>query len=98
MRFEQLVRQDCRLRTLQILANTPGYGLNARIIKTALGQLNHTPSTDLLNNDLNWLEEQGLVTLTEVSGLKVATLTERGADVAAGRSKIDGIAAPGPGE
>jgi hypothetical protein len=46
------------------------------------------PSRDQIKSELRWLEEQGLVTVEDIETVLVARLTERGADVAAGRAIV----------
>ncbi|MGD9638372.1 MAG: ArsR family transcriptional regulator [Alphaproteobacteria bacterium] len=71
--------------------------MNDSILQTALNQVGHNVSRDVLRSELAWLEEQGLVKVEVVlDHIHVAELTTRGLDVAEGRSKIPGIKRPGP--
>ncbi len=47
-------------------------------------------------HQLAWLAEQGLVENDDMGGLVVATLTQRGADVAQGRVTVPGVKRPTP--
>ncbi|MYE14520.1 MAG: ArsR family transcriptional regulator [Gammaproteobacteria bacterium] len=96
MKYDERVRRDQRLVTLQLLERAEGYDLNASILRSALAEFGHRPSADALRAELQWLAEQGLITVREVVGLQVATLTERGADAAAGRATVPGVARPTP--
>lgn len=96
MSFEQHLREDRRLVILQLLSQANGYDLSATILKTALQSFGHRPSTDQLNGELAWLEEQGLVTTTQAGSTVVAKLTARGEDAAKGSASVPGVKRPGP--
>lgn len=51
---------------------------------------------DQIRTDLTWLREQGFVTIRDTAGVMVATLTEAGGEIAAGRRTDPGIAKPSP--
>lgn len=90
--------QDAHLRlaVLRLLEGAPGYQANDSVIASAIGSLGFTCTRDQLRGHLVWLEELRLVRLADLGALKVAELTERGADVAAGRSTIAGVQRPSP--
>lgn len=94
--FAEILTQDLRLVILRTLEQDQGYDLNESILHTFVSQLGHNPTRDALRTQLFWLREQGLVTLKEVVGVQVATLTERGADVATGRATVPGVKRPSP--
>ena len=96
MKYDERVRRDQRLVTLQLLEQAEGYDLNAAILRSALAEFGHRPSAAALRAELGWLAEQGLITVRDIGALQVATLTERGADVAAGRATVPGVARPAP--
>lgn len=96
MKYDERVRRDQRLVILLLLERAEGYDLNASILRSALADVGHRPSADALRGELAWLEEQGLITVRDVGMLQVATLTERGADVARGRATVPGVARPAP--
>jgi len=96
VKFADLVDADRRLVILRALEEDPGYDLNEYVLQSVLEALGHTVSRDRLRADLAWLEEQGLVTVDEVAGVKVAKLTGRGSDVAAGRAVVPGVKRPRP--
>lgn len=88
---------DRRLAILRFLHEDPDYRLNDSLLASALEAIGHGASRDVLRTDLAWLMEQGLVTVEEVMrSLHVATLTERGADVATGRAVVPGVKRPSP--
>ena len=93
-----------RLAVLQVLAEAGEYRHNEHVIRSALEVFGIAPSADALRGHLAWLDEQGLVAVEYVvaprdgdPGLCAARLTERGADVAAGRARVPGVARPRPG-
>lgn len=98
MSFADHVAADVRLRILRTLEEDAGYDLNEHVLAAALGALGHSLSRDRLRGELAWLVEQGLATVTDVSGVHVARLTARGADAALGRALIPGVARPRPGD
>jgi len=96
--FQKLLDADRRLVILRALQEDSGYDLNEYVLQSILEALGHTVSRDRLRADLAWLEEQGLISLSDVAGVKVAKLTSRGSDVAAGRTTVPGVKRPRPGD
>jgi len=94
--FIQLLAADIRLVLLRLLNEGTGYALNDSILRAALAEYGHNLSRDRVRTELRWLEEQGLVTLETVGTVLVATLCARGADVATGAARVDGVKRPGP--
>lgn len=93
--FAQFLREDQRLVILRVLAELPSYKTNSSMLVTLLDRFGHTPTRDQVKTELLWLAEQALVTVEDVSDILVATLTERGADVAKGRARVPGVKKPG---
>ncbi len=94
MNYSDFLRHDQRLVLLRILLEMPSYKANSSVLANMLSQLGHSVSRDLVKTELRWLSEQGMLVLQEVASVLVATLSERGQDVAEGRSQVDGIARP----
>ena len=94
--FNELIDSDRRLVILRILEEDAGYSMNESLIQSFLEALGHTVSRDRVRTDLQWLQEQGLVTIEEVVSVQVATLTPRGSDVACGRVTVPGVKRPRP--
>ena len=94
--FADYLRQDQRLVMLRILSELPQYRANSSVITSLLGEFGHHPSRDQVKAELAWLGEQGLVKVEDIGSVLVVTLTERGADVAAGRASVPGVKKPGP--
>lgn len=90
--FAQLQAEHRRLSTLHFLDAAPGMALNAPLIRSALESVAVLASLDQVEADLAWLAEQLLVTLERVGNVTVATITERGRDVAAQRASVPGVA------
>lgn len=89
--------EDRRLSVLLVLAQTPGYSANAFLLRDAIGQIyGHSASIDQVRTDIAWLAEQALVTARAMGEVMLATLTTRGADVAAGRASVPGVKKPMP--
>lgn len=97
MNFTQLLAADRRLVILRLLSAAPQYTLNAFVLRPGLEAVGHSVSADQLATELAWLAEQGLVELEAVVDVAVASLTARGADVAAGRVVTPGVKRPEPG-
>ncbi len=97
MRYRDHLAEAARLAVLQILSEAGEYRHNEHVLHAALGAAGIALSADALRGHLAWLEEQGLVAVECVVGLRLARLTERGADAAAGRARCPGVARPRPG-
>ncbi|QIH08934.1 MULTISPECIES: hypothetical protein [unclassified Pseudomonas] len=93
--YAEFLRQDYRLVILRLLGEMGGYRANSSVLTMALDSYGHTLSRDQVKTELHWLAEQGALTLADVGPVLVATLTERGQDIAAGRARVPGIKRPG---
>ena len=96
MNYRQLLREDQRLVILRGLNEMQGYTANDSIIHTILDQYGHQISRDQVRTHINWLSEQGMVEIEKIGETQVVTLTGSGADVAQGRSNVNGIKRPLP--
>jgi len=96
MSYAKIVSEDIRRKILDILESDPAYSHNEGIIQQALGYVGHKISSDKLRTELAWLNEQGLVSTDDVSGVVVAKLTNRGEDVALNRGNAPGVARSRP--
>ena len=92
-----LIIADQRLALLQALVACNN-DANQNILQTCLAQYGHNISMDLVRNHMLWLEEQGLVRISrlDTDRLFVATIIQRGLDVANGLSVVDGVKKPNP--
>lgn len=93
--FHDRLTEDRRLVLLRLLADLPGYRSNSSVLTSLLDGFGHTVSRDYVKTQLHWLDEQGLVAVADLDGLKLVTLTERGHDIARGLSTVPGVARPG---
>jgi hypothetical protein len=97
MSYQQHITEDRRLSILLLLAESTGYEANEELLRTLLAQVfAHVVSIDRLRTDIDWLSEQGLVRHRAAGGLRIARLTTRGGDVAAGRATVTGVQRPRP--
>ena len=97
MSYRDLIAADLRLVILQALEQDPDYSHNDAVLQRLLAAVGHAVSHDRLRTELDWLAEQGLITVEEIEGLLVSKLTTRGEDVALGRTRVSGVARPRPG-
>jgi hypothetical protein len=93
--YAEYLRQDIRLVILRLLVEMTAYRANSSVLTMALDSYGHTLSRDQVKTELSWLAEQGALTLEDVGPVLVATLSERGQDIAAGRARVPGIKRPG---
>lgn len=93
----EAVREHLRLVLLRILCDLPAYrGHQSLLRDLAEGQGLVLP-VDIVRAQPAWLSEQGLIALAPASDHKViATLTDRGHDVASGRASHPGVKRPAP--
>lgn len=94
MPFSNAVSEDIRLAVLEVLEEDPGYSHNEDVLQRAVGYLGHQVSADRMRSELSWLQEQGLVEISEVGPIWVAKLTSRGEDAALGRARVPGVRRP----
>ena len=87
---------DARLVMLRCLAASSGRAANESLLCEQVAQWGHVVSADRLRTELQWLAEQRLVEIREIGGVAIATLTQRGLDVANGRAVVPGVRRPGP--
>lgn len=96
--FAQHLAADRRLVILRVLLDSTVYTTNEYMLHDVVGKLGHRVSVDTLRADLSWLAETAqLVTLTNVAGVCIATLTQRGQDVAEGVATVPGVKKPRAG-
>lgn len=96
MGYENILQKHLRLTLLRSLKDDPGYTMNESMLTDISEHYGFNPSRDNVRTELSWLKEQGLVTIDDGSGIMVATLTQRGEDVARGRATVPGVQRPSP--
>lgn len=93
---KDIFTKDQRLVILRSLVEA-GYDANESILDDCLALYGHKISRDLVRTHLNWLEEQGLVKIERLgNGFMIASITQRGVDVANGEAVVDGVKRPSP--
>jgi len=98
MSLADVKQEDRRLLTLKALATGNDYSISDHVLRGLLGEFGHHLAMDVLHADLAWLQDVGLLNIEKVGQMAIATITQRGADVAEGRAVIPGIRRPRPGE
>ena len=94
--FAELLTADIRLVILRALAEDLGYSHNESILHAVAKKFGHNVTRDVIRTQLAWLQEQSLVTLETVGDIYVATITQRGVDVAGGAGSCPGVKRPSP--
>lgn len=97
MSYSDYFAKHLRLVILRLLTEASEYRLNSSVLTDAANAHGLAATRDQMRGELAWLAEQGLITTDEpTAGLIVATLTERGADIAAARGQHPGVQRPTP--
>ena len=92
--FADRIASALRLVVLQVLAAAAQEGVpdvNDAILRSAACEFGPAPDIGMFQASLDWLAEHELITIRTVGEFRVAALTERGADVAAGRATVAGV-------
>lgn len=95
MTYAQDIAVARRLAILLVLYFTPGYTLSRAALRDQVGRTGYVTSTDLMATECAWLAETGLIEQLELDAVR---LTDRGEDIALGRSQTPGVRRPSPGE
>jgi Fe2+ or Zn2+ uptake regulation protein len=85
-----------RLTILQLLQLDPDYSINDAMLQQLLHYRGQGASVAMVQADLAWLEQLGLLTTRDLPGCIVAVLRSSGIDVALGTAIVPGIARPRP--
>jgi hypothetical protein len=95
--FADYVGEHVRLTALRLMEGQATYCANDSVLTQASQSMGVGCTRDQMRGHLQWLSDQGLVTLLKpMPDVIVATLTQRGLDVATGRSLYAGVARPSP--
>ncbi|MBF0426966.1 MAG: ArsR family transcriptional regulator [Magnetococcales bacterium] len=89
--FAQTQASDRRRILIDALYRDPHYASNHVILKSILDRFGHFVSSQQIFSDLLWLQENSLVTLQDLAGIAVATLTSVGLDLAENRTFCPGV-------
>lgn len=95
--YHDTLAEDRRLVVLRTLEAAPQFTLNDSVLHSALERFGHRVSRDVVRADVAWLAELGLTSIERVGDYNIATATERGLEVATGRSTVEGVKRPRPG-
>ncbi|MDA3977910.1 hypothetical protein [Gallibacterium sp. AGMB14963] len=82
--------QDQRMLLLHFLAENNN-SANDEVLQDCLQLYGHRISRDVVRTQLNWLAEQGLVTVSDFGHLRIAKLTARGFDVSQNQATVEGV-------
>ena len=83
-----------RWAILQALTDMPGERVNSDILQMALVDAGYEAGYAAILADLTWLAQGGLIALEDLGEVKIAVLTRRGGDAAAGREHVEGLRRP----
>lgn len=86
-------REHQRLVILRTLNDAPQRAVHQSLLLDLMSPYG-IEDPEILLEHLDWLAERFLVVLAEVKGKKVAEITDRGASVAEGRRRHEGIRSP----
>lgn len=92
--LQERLTEDRRLVVLRLLQEMPANRSNSSVVADSLNLWGHHVSRDYVRTQIRWLEEQELVSIEDLDGVLVVTLTERGHDVATGAAVVDGVKKP----
>lgn len=92
--YAEYFQRHLRLMLLRYLNESPQYAANSSLLHALAAQFGLPATRDQVKTELAWLAEQRLVRTEEMTGMVVATLTERGVDVAEGRTVVPGVQKP----
>lgn len=95
-RYLELLSQHWRITVLRILAVAPGYRANDSVLHAAMEGYGHILTRDQVKTTLAWLAENALVAIEPMEDMVIATILQRGQDVAEGRALVPGVKRPGP--
>jgi hypothetical protein len=98
MSYRDILNEDRRYLILRALQSSASYRAAATLLQRFLDTFGQAVSLDMVETDIAWLKEQGLVDTQKTEFGSLATLTNRGLDVVSGRADNPGVRKPLPGE
>ena len=96
MSYLEPLSEHRRLTILKHLEKVSGYTANASILTDVANGVGVTSTRAQIEADLTWLEEAGLVTLDRAGDFIVVIATQRGVEIALGRSFVNNVKQPHP--
>ena len=94
--LDQIRREHRALAILRALERSPGYASNDRVLADWLDALALGGTRDEVRSTLDLLVRAEAVRITDVCAIVVVTLTERGAELARGKTSAEGVLKQGP--
>ena len=95
--LDDTLRPAIRHHLLVAIGQSPSGRAHEYHLRDILDAAGYAVSQDLIHGELQWLQEQALLELQPIERAYIAEVTQRGADVAEGRARVDGVRAPRPG-
>lgn len=96
MNYDERLAEHRRICILRALNEVTGNRASDSLLHEVLDSYALPCSRDMVRTELSWLQEQRLVALSSVGGIVIATITERGCDVARGHAIVPGVKRPSP--
>ena len=96
MSYQETLRKHRRLGILRHLEACAEYTSNASILADVLDGVGVGSTRDQVLTELQWLEDNGFVSLEEKASFVVATATQSGVEIARGRATHPLIQRPSP--
>jgi len=96
--YAEIKRQHLRLTMLRLLAEMPDYTLNASLLQEGADHAGVPAPRAEVEAEITWLKDAGLLSIRRFGGneLIIATITDRGVEVARGRATAPGVKKPSP--
>lgn len=94
--YFELQRRHARLAILRFVEGAPQYSTNASMLAQLLPHVGINYTRDQVVTELNWLRDQGMVTLAAHGGIVVATATMSGVEIAQGTGRHPDVQRPRP--
>ncbi|MBS4046174.1 MAG: hypothetical protein KG075_07520 [Alphaproteobacteria bacterium] len=94
--FEKTLSEHRRIIILRVMEKSPSCTANCAILKDLVNSFGVTSTRDQIRNELRWLSEQQLATVSVIGDMLIGTATETGLDVARGVITREGVRRPSP--
>jgi hypothetical protein len=92
--YATLMRQDRRLSILRTLQGAENETANDSMVTRIVNMYGVNSTRDQVRTELLWLREQGFVAIETIDTTMVASLVERGTEIATGRATHPEITRP----
>jgi DNA-binding transcriptional ArsR family regulator len=99
MSLDRIMREEARLILLKALAAQIDERLNSELLRYELESFGISKTRAWVHDELSYLTEMGAVTVVDAGSVRVATLTEKGAQHLKRQIVIEGVRRPSrPGD